>query len=175
MAAKSTALKTVAHFPAPRHNHSVCARTALEAAERLCETKGARFTEMRRKVLEAIWEGHTPITAYDLLAKLNEQGGRHAPIAVYRALDFLLTHGLAHKISSLNAFIGCTHSGTSHDARFLICRNCHSVAELDGQLLDHAFDAHVAKTGFRVERKIVEVTGLCGFCAGKTPKGDAKA
>jgi len=173
--AKSSALKPSEQFLAPGHNHSACARTALDVAERLCEANSARFTDMRRTVLSAIWQGHKPITAYDLLAKLNAKGSAHAPVAIYRALDFLLSQGLIHKISSLNAYIGCAHPEDVHDARFLICRSCHSVAEMDGKLLDEAFDQTVAKTGFHIERKIVEVTGICRFCANIPQKRNSKS
>lgn len=165
MPANASATKPADQFPAPGHNHAACARAALEAADRLCAANNARFTDMRRAVLSEIWQGHKPITAYDLLAKLNAGGSRHAPVAVYRALDFLLAQGLVHKISSLNAYIGCPHPEAAHDARFLICRDCKSVAELDGKLIDDAFDEIVGRTGFQIERKIVEVSGTCRFCA----------
>lgn len=175
MPAKSAALKLSEQFLAPGHNHGACTRAALDAADRLCEANNARFTEMRRTVLSAIWQGHKPITAYDLLDKLNAKGSKHAPVAVYRALDFLLSQGLIHKISSLNAFVGCAHPEAVHDARFLICRSCQSVAELDGKSLDDAFDEIVAKTGFHIERKIVEVTGICRFCANMPQKRSTRS
>lgn len=174
MSSRSAALKIADQFPAPGHNHAACARAALDAADRLCEANHARFTDMRRTVLSTIWEGHKPITAYDLLARLNADGGKHAPVAVYRALDFLLAQGLVHRISSLNAFVGCPHPEAVHDACFLICTTCHSVAELDGKLVDESFDAAVAKTGFTIERKIVEVSGTCRFCAGTVHKKGGK-
>ena len=35
---------------------------------------------------------------------------RPAPITVYRALDFLLAHGLVHMIDSRNAYVACSHA-----------------------------------------------------------------
>ena len=58
-------------------------------------------------------------------------GARPAPITVYRALDFLLAHGLVHKIESRNAFIACSHPHDGEPAALLICENCGMVAELD--------------------------------------------
>jgi Fur family zinc uptake transcriptional regulator len=172
---RSNSPSALDQFPAPGHNHGACTRAALEAADRLCEANNARFTAMRRTVLQEIWHSHKPITAYDLLANLNAKGAKHAPVAVYRALDFLLTQGLIHKLSSLNAFIGCTHPEATHDARFLICRSCHSVAELTGKYSDEAFNEAVARTGFYTERKIIEVSGTCRFCANMGGKKGARA
>ncbi len=52
----------------------------------------------------------------------------HSPVA-YRALDFLVKAGFAHKIEALNAYISCTHNGKKHAPAFLICRLCNAVAE----------------------------------------------
>jgi Fur family zinc uptake transcriptional regulator len=79
----------------------------------LCAQKGLRLTALRRRVLELVWQSHKPLGAYDILAVLSEQDGRRAaPPTVYRALDFLLENGLVHRISSLNAFVGCDAPGT---------------------------------------------------------------
>src|ERR1700748_1079930 len=132
-------------FPAPGHDHGRCAAHALAAAETLCRERGARLTAVRRKVLALVWQSHAPVGAYDLLARLNKGGGRVAPIAVYRALDFLMAQGLVHRIASLNAYIGCAHvdpkraglKQKSHDhaAQFLICKDCGSAAELESSAL----------------------------------------
>ena len=104
-------MATARAFPRPGHDHAPCAKDALMRAEKLCRRKGLRFTDVRRRVLGAIWEGHAPKGAYDILATLNTGGGRHAPMAVYRALDFLQTHGLVHRVESRNAFVGCAADG----------------------------------------------------------------
>jgi len=155
---------TASHFLGPHHNHAACARAALETAERICESNNARFTDVRRTVLTAIWQSHKPITAYELLAQLNKDGGRNAPAIVYRALDFLAAQGLIHRLTSLNAFIGCVHPENAHDAKFLICRSCRSVAELDSPPVDDALQKFIKNTGFDIDHKVVEITGLCRFC-----------
>jgi Fur family zinc uptake transcriptional regulator len=94
------------------HDHSHCVHSALSEADTLCAQKGLRLTALRRRVLELVWQSHKPLGAYDILAVLSEQDGRRAaPPTVYRALDFLLENGLVHRISSLNAFVGCVHPG----------------------------------------------------------------
>ena len=87
-------------FPQPGHNHDRCAVQALARAEVLCTAKSLRFTAVRRRVLETVWASHAPIGAYDILDQLNAAGARNAPMAVYRALDFLLAHGLVHRVAS---------------------------------------------------------------------------
>ena len=97
----------------------------------LCSAQGARLTPIRQRVLELVWANHKPVGAYDLLPKLAAEGFNSAPPTVYRALDFLLELGLVHRISSLNAFIGCTHPGEVHPSCFFVCRECGKAQELD--------------------------------------------
>jgi Fur family zinc uptake transcriptional regulator len=156
-----------AFFPDPRHDHGACAAAALTRAETLCRERGARLTDVRRKVLALVWQSHAPVGAYALLSRLNARGGRVAPIAVYRALDFLMEQGLVHRIASLNAYIGCAHAGHDHAAQFLICRACGTAAELENAALSKALAHAVAGRGFAVDQQIVEITGTCAHCRGK--------
>ncbi len=163
-------------FPDPGHDHGPCATAALMKAEILCRATGKKLTQIRRRVLEAVWESHAPIGAYDILAKLNGGGGRTAPIMVYRALDFLMDNGLVHRIASLNAFVGCAHPGDDHAAGFLICRECGSTAEMDSETLNDALDSAVAARGFVVDSQVVELRGLCPHCnEGQSHQGHAHA
>ena len=93
------------------HDHSHCVSDALRAADALCARSGARLTALRRRVLELVWQSHRPLGAYDILGVLSSEDGRRAaPPTVYRALDFLLEHGLIHRLASLNAYkIGRAH------------------------------------------------------------------
>ena len=156
-------------FPAPGHNHARCSTDALRTAEALCAARGVRLTDTRREVLSLVWQSHVPIGAYDILAKLNKDGGKVAPMAVYRALEFLMDQGLVHRIASLNAYIGCAHMDDEHDdshaAQFLICKKCGTAAELESAPLTRALKQAVAARGFTMGSQIVEISGLCPHCA----------
>ncbi len=147
------------------HDHSHCVSHALLTAETLCEQAGLRLTALRKRVLELVWTSHKPLGAYDILAVLSETDGRRAaPPTVYRALEFLLEHGLVHRIASLNAFVGCNHPGEVHQGQFLICRNCLAAVELQDASIVSALLASAQRIGFSVEGQTVEITGLCATC-----------
>lgn len=148
------------------HDHSLCVSQALEQAESICAEQGWRLTALRKRVLELVWQSHKPLGAYDLLAMLSEEDGRRraAPPTVYRALDFLQEHGLVHRIASLNAFIGCSHPGRTHQGQFLICRQCHSAVELEMDIISRSIEQAAAAVGFAAEGQMVEVQGLCNHC-----------
>ena len=150
------------HHP---HDHSQCVTEALDAAEYLCAREGVRFTALRKRVLELVWQSHKPLGAYDVLDTLaREDGRRAAPPTVYRALDFLLEQGLVHRIASLNAFIGCSHPEHRHQGQFLICRNCRIAIELDHPSIHNAIAGSAKSIDFDVESETVEITGLCVQC-----------
>lgn len=149
------------------HDHDHCIHDALDAARNLCTSRGVRLTDLRLQVLELIWQNHKPLGAYtlmEMLAKANTR--RVAPPTVYRALDFLLEQGLIHRINVLNAFIGCPSPGTKHQSHFLICRACNIAIELDEPHLGQQIQQVARDAGFTVEAQALEVSGLCGNCAG---------
>jgi Fur family zinc uptake transcriptional regulator len=146
------------------HDHGRCVDTALGRAQRLCEARSVRLTELRRRVLELVWQSHRPIGAYDILERLAAERGRVGPPTVYRALDFLAEQGLVHRLDSLNAFIGCSAPAEGHKAYFLICRECRTVIELVDEGVAGALAGAAARARFRIESETVELAGRCAHC-----------
>ncbi len=146
------------------HDHGYCLEKALDRAASLCAERGVRLTLLRRRVLELVWGGHKPLGAYDILDVLKAERRGAAPPTVYRALDFLLTHGLVHRIESMNSFVGCSDPDTPHGGQFLICRSCGLAAELNDSGVVNAIKKSAARAGFVVGRPIIEIEGLCPHC-----------
>lgn len=139
-------------------------RDLLRQAEHQCQARGARFTPIRRRVLELIAEAPGGLKAYDLLDRLAAEHAAARPPTVYRALEFLIDQGLVHRIESLNAYVACPCPEHSHGFQLLICRRCGRVEELhlddvNAQLADRA-----RELGFRVERQTIELLGRCEAC-----------
>jgi Fur family zinc uptake transcriptional regulator len=141
------------------------------AAEALCRRRGVALTPLRRQVLDLVIAAEKPVGAYVLLDRLKLERPGAAPPTVYRALDFLLENGLIHRIEKLNAFIGCAeaHADAAHEHphQFLICRRCGSTAEIADHAAVHALEAAAKAQGFRPERMVVEIEGLCAGCGGQ--------
>lgn len=157
-------------FPSPSHDHDHCVRDALDAAESQCRRRGARLTALRRRVLELVWTSHEPIGAYAMLGMLRQEGYAAAPPTVYRALDFLLEHGLVHRLERMNAFVGCCRPETPHSAQFLICVQCGRVAELNDAAIDKAVARGAARLGFSVRGQTIEIEGMCADCEARVPE-----
>ncbi|NHB78099.1 Fur family transcriptional regulator [Rhodobacter calidifons] len=149
------------------HDHAHCTADALARAEALTAAAGARLTPVRRRVLEILLEEHRALGAYDVLSRLAQDGYGNQPPVAYRALEFLVDQGLAHRIQRLNAFTACVHPGEDHAPAFLICRSCHAVAEAPAAQARAALDSAAAQSGFLVERATIEALGLCPTCRGQ--------
>tara|TARA_B100000524_G_scaffold20683_1_gene10609 strand:+ start:82 stop:516 length:435 start_codon:yes stop_codon:yes gene_type:complete len=136
----------------------------IQEAEQYCKENGLNFTPVRRKVLEILLHKNTAIGAYEILDLLREAGFKNQPPVAYRALDFLVQNGFAHKIEQLNSFIGCTHPGKDHSPAFMICRNCDSVSEEEALIRNFSVSQIASKAGFTVEKAVIEARGLCHSC-----------
>lgn len=152
-------------FPEPHHNHATCTAELLSRAERTCERRGSKLTGQRREVLNCVAQSHQAVGAYDVIERMAAHGPRPAPITVYRALDFLLAHGLVHKIESRNAFVACSHAHDGEPAAMLICESCGLVAELDAPGIFADLQALAKGQGFTQHRTVIELSGLCETCA----------
>lgn len=146
------------------HDHAHCAGDLMARAEEISAETGVRLTPVRRRTLEILLEAHRALGAYEVLERLAAEGfGKQPPVA-YRALEFLVENGLAHRVRRLNAFTACMHPGQAHSPAFLICRECGTVAEAAGGPVRAALEAAAGEMGFAVERSSIEALGLCPSC-----------
>lgn len=146
------------------HDHHRCAGEGLARAEELLAARKVRLTPVRRRTLEILLEDHRALGAYEVLERLAADGFGNQPPVVYRALEFLVDQGLAHRVRRLNAFTACRHSGEDHAPAFLICRVCNAVAETPAAPVRAALDSAAAALGFQIERSNIEALGLCPAC-----------
>lgn len=149
-----------------QHDHSHCAADVLARAQVLADGAGVRFTPVRKRVLEILLESHKALGAYDVLQRLAAEGFGNQPPVAYRALEFLVDHGFAHRIRRLNAFAACMHPGEAHAPAFLICKSCDAIAEAPAAPVRAALDSAAKAIGFVIERSNIEALGLCPACQG---------
>jgi Fur family zinc uptake transcriptional regulator len=140
--------------------HGTCMQDALAFAEQYCVEKGLRFTDLRRKVFQLIWNSHKALTASDVMNVL----GKDQPPLTYRALEFLKDQKLVHYIASLNAYVGCTNPNRAHISQLFICEDCHDVTELPGDATAHTLKISAQQADFKMHQTFIEVLGQCKDC-----------
>jgi Fur family zinc uptake transcriptional regulator len=152
-------------FLAPDHDHERCAADALAHAEAVCVKRGERLTAMRRNVLEVLTASHKPLGAYEIIDSVAARGARPAPITIYRALDFLTSQGLVHRIESRNAFLACINNHASGaPVVFLICEHCGAVGEAASGAVADSLNAAAKSAGFTPKSPVIEISGVCAHC-----------
>ncbi len=150
--------------------HAPAERLALAMA--ICAERGAQLTELRRQILELLWESGRPTGAYELIEALRVRAARLiGPPTIYRALEFLMSHGLVSKIESRNAYVPCAHPERQTNSLFFICSECGSSVELEDPRLDRLIAEKAALIGFRPIRRVVEAEGICSSCLDADAEG----
>ncbi len=137
----------------------------LRRVEALCGERNVQLTALRRQVLSLLADSAAPLTAYALIDELATLQGRQvAPPTVYRTLDFLVENGFVIKIESRNAFAICDSPGHHHHGILLICTRCGVTDEVDDHDVDATLARRAAASGFRIEKQMIEMEGICGRC-----------
>ena len=154
-------------FMSSHHNHHKCKQALLSRAEDICRASGSRLTDQRRDILSCVAEDHSAVGAYDIIDRMAQKGVTHAPVTIYRALEFLEAHGLVHKIESRNAFVACSTLHDGRPAALLVCDSCNTVEEMDMPDVFRSIGEKAEQTGFQPRQTVVEVEGLCEACRSK--------
>jgi len=136
----------------------------LDTAQALCESRGKRLTPTRRMVLEILLQQARSVKAYELLELIRNVQQGAAPPTVYRALDFLVEEGLAHRLDAINAWAACHDAGGEPHDLLVVCTGCGAVAELSDPALTRRLADKVAHAGFRLSEHETELRGLCSDC-----------
>ncbi|GAA6193290.1 transcriptional repressor [Phaeobacter gallaeciensis] len=150
------------------HDHSCCIQNTVDVADKHCKQAGLQLTPIRKRVLEILLEEHRALGAYEILDRLRQENLGSQPPVAYRALDFLVKNGFAHKIERMNAFVACTQPGEVHTPVFMICRECDTVAESASELSKSQLGRTAKDLGFTIERIVIEAEGLCPNCQDAT-------
>jgi Fur family zinc uptake transcriptional regulator len=153
-------------FCCASHSGTANVQAILDLAEARAKDRRVRLTPVRRRTLEILLQAHGALGAYDVLERLAAEGFGTQPPVAYRALNFLVENGLAHRIRRLNAFTACAHPSEDHRAAFLICESCDSVTEAQASAVNAALSAAADAAGFALDRATIEAVGLCRACQG---------
>ncbi|RZF27019.1 transcriptional repressor [Paraburkholderia sp. UYCP14C] len=144
--------------------HQQSQEAALVLADEYCRERGEKLTPIRRKVLELLLNSGRATKAYSLLDEMRQIHPGSAPPTVYRALDFLLSAGLVHRIESINAFTVCHDLTQCQHGILVVCQQCGSVTELHQPKLRQALVAQIEDAGYRLASDEIELKGLCAAC-----------
>ena len=121
------------------------------------------LTPNQAQVLGHLRQANAPLTAYQLLGRMQSDRGAVAPPTVYRALKWLEDAGLIRRIETLRAWapVAAISPGV-----VVICDDCGTVRSMAAPDVLESLQLRLAAEGFAETRQTIEVHGRCGDCAG---------
>ncbi|MEA2311886.1 MAG: hypothetical protein QOE28_1854, partial [Solirubrobacteraceae bacterium] len=130
---------------------------------------GGRFSEPRRRVLEALFDAEGPVSAEHLASGMDGRRAPLEPASVYRALEYLEELGVVRHVHighgpGLYALTG------AGEREYLVCDVCRRVTAVDASELDGVRAEIERAFGYRASFTHFPIVGLCAECA---PKGGA--
>jgi Fur family zinc uptake transcriptional regulator len=114
-------------------------------------------------VLAAVAGAARPVSAYEVVSFLAEQGHHVAAPQAYRTLERLIASGQVVRIETLSAYRICD-PGSASGGPFVFCRRCRAATQVDCERFTDRLRALSRSTGFRPSRIVVEIAGTCPAC-----------
>jgi len=144
----------------------------IQAAKNICKDTYRGLTKNRQRVLEILLKAEAPISAYELKDELNQAVETViGPMTVYRALEFLESMKLVHKLNSTNKYIACkslTGICEHQTAIFLVCKSCQQSEKLETSVSTfQSLHGQIEAKGFSAKSSQFEVITLCNACEQK--------
>lgn len=137
-----------------------------QRALEMLRARGHRITQSRRAVLEVLERADRPLSPYQMQKLLRQEGRRQDHVTIYRTLDLLCAHNLAHRVPSSGGFVRCSLDDEEACHRYMICLRCGTFLEFADEALCQKEDEAVRSFGFQAERHVAESLGLCADCHG---------
>jgi Fur family zinc uptake transcriptional regulator len=130
-----------------------------------CKTLNIKLTSSRKEVLYILWRAGKPLKAYEILDNLLNTKPNSNPPTVYRALQFFLTEGIAHKIESIQSYTLCSEPEKHLPTEVLmVCNQCHQVREVYNPEVRNLIAQIAYDHQFYLKQDAIELKGLCNPC-----------
>jgi Fur family ferric uptake transcriptional regulator len=137
-------------------------RAFADKAEIMIRATGARMTRPRVAVLATLLGARSALTHHEIERQMNRALGIDR-VTIYRVLEWLIAHGLAHRISGDDRvwrFNAAVDEHTHEHAHFK-CNDCGEVICLDKTTAARSVPL---PSGYRPQEIELTVKGLCADC-----------
>lgn len=142
------------------------ASTQEQAADRVLrealEVNGQRMTEQRSAVFRFLYSNTHHPTADEVFTAVRSQISDISLATVYKALETLVSCGLATKLSYADG--SARYDPRTDDHFHVRCLACGMVRDVQGSSVSGALPSIQPADGFRVEGYRLEVVGYCATC-----------
>lgn len=140
-----------------RHDPESVLRDALESS-------GQRFTEQRAAVYRYLANTTAHPTADEVFTTVRTEITDISLATVYKALEMLVTCGLATKLTFGDG--SARYDARTEEHFHARCLRCGAIRDVSGSSVSGSLPSIEPDDGFQVEGYRLEVVGYCGSCGG---------
>jgi Fur family transcriptional regulator, zinc uptake regulator len=142
----------------------------MKKIELLAARHEFKLTQLRADILSILIKTKKPLTAYQMLERIQKVRANAKPPTVYRVLDFFIEKGLVHRLDKYNAYTLCQlkHEHTSNKQRIdilLVCKYCMKIVEFSDLVLAALVKKIQAEKRVIIENQEIELHCVCSGCA----------
>ncbi|MDG2380229.1 MAG: transcriptional repressor [Pirellulaceae bacterium] len=141
------------------------ALSPMERFEEYLQSKGKRFTQQRRSLMEHVFKRHEHFDAEDLIDELSRISTpqRVSRPTVYRTLRELVDAGLLRQMTlGGRAVYEHDYGYPQHD--HLLCQKCNKLIEFRSEEFKELRERVAREHGFRVTGHRLIISGICQEC-----------
>jgi Fe2+ or Zn2+ uptake regulation protein len=136
----------------------------------LCVERGLRLTPQRDVLLHALSETMGHPTADDLVKKVRKVLPTVSPATVYRNVQELVRAGLIGTLERSGAAVQLEVNPDHH--HHFMCRSCGQVWDVYLDQVAVTLDRRRSPlSGFKIDRRDVQLHGLCAGCRDEAARG----
>ncbi len=141
---------------------SIVEQDADRVLREALEANGQRLTEQRAAIYRFLHSNTDHPTADEVFTAVRAEINDISLATVYKALETLVSCGLAAKLSHADG--SARYDPRTDDHFHARCLKCGMVRDVNGSSVSGALPAIEPSDGFRVEGYRLEVVGYCASC-----------
>ena len=140
-------------------------RLAPEQFRELAAKHGLAVTHQRQVVYESVIASHGHHSPETIYAAVRRRIPSISLATVYNNLRLFVEHGLLREVSPHASTL--LVEGNLEPHHHLVCTQCKSVQDVEGDFINFKKLARQAPRGFDLSQPLIEVFGLCRRCSDK--------
>lgn len=124
---------------------------------------GYKLTKVRHTLIEFLFSQAKPLSAPEILQKIQKKHYSTNKTTIYRELEFLCSQKIAEEVT-LGDGIKRYEIPLSHH-HHLVCLQCRKVSDVSFQNDIEAYERRISRSnGFKIFRHSLEFFGICVDC-----------
>lgn len=127
-----------------------------------CSRNQISLSHQQELILKIIAEHNNAIAANEILTQLVQINPKANRMTIHRALEYLISLNLIHKIQFNNTYTLCNHLN-EHSCQLLVCQLCGSQIELHSEEIRQTLLKASEKFNFTIGNPL-EIMGYCAQC-----------